>query len=265
MATLTIEKGYYLRTEVTPHSFHFDLPANGKPAAYESMDELWESIGGGRRKVTNHGEQTVKGTKSTLSSPWVRCGYGSHTEIGTKISYAPEIYSRAQGTSDTADAATAVKEYKTHAARVLGQYYDANREPDQAMADLINTKACLVYEVKIVLMRVTDQPIDGVLPSKKDGLYRQSKVVRKFYTFLRPLENLLNSFSEVLCEVGTNVDYQGNLILVRSDGVTARTGRAAGYRHFKIERTSAIGSDNDQQLQSLVSKLFAKMNNTPQG
>lgn len=262
MATSTLNKGFYLRTEVTPHSFHFDLPSNGKSASYESMNDLWENIGGSRRKSPSVNEgSTPKGTKSTISSDWVDCST-SHSEIGNKIRYADAIFSRAQGTNDTDEAATSVKDYKVHAAKVLEQYYDANREPDQAMADLINTKAVMVFEIKVVLMRVSDQPIDGVLPSKKDGLYRSSKVVRKFYTFTQPIEDLLNAFANVLCEVGNNVDYQGNLILVRSDGRTPRTGRNAGQRYFKIVRTTTIGNDNDQQLQALVTKIFAKMNSS---
>lgn len=257
MATQTLTKGYYLRTQVTPHSFTFTLPDKGRNASYESMDEVFNALGGGNKRNTSSGTQTPKGTKSTISSDWHNCSL-SHKEIGTKISYASEIYARAQGTQDIELATKAVADYKKHAAQVLQRYYDEGLEPDQAMADLINTKQCVVYEIKIFLMRVTDEVLPGIQPSKKDGLYRQSKVVRKFYTFSRPLESLLNAFTNVMVEVGTNVDYAGRLQLVRSDGKTPRTGKAAGYRHFKIERTTAIGSDNDQQLSALVQKIFAK-------
>lgn len=259
MATQALTTGFYLRTQVTPHNFQFTMPKEGKGASYDSMDELFKSIGGGskNRNQSSGGEKTPKGTKSTLSSDWYIC-FDAHKEIGNKINYAPQIYGRAQGNDDVQQAETAVKEYKQHALKVMQRYYDQGQTPDEAMAAEINTKSCIVFEVKVFLMRVSDQPIDGIQPSKKDGLYRQSKVARKFFTFLQPREDLLNAFSEVLAEVGTNVDYLGQLILVRSDGFTPRTGRAAGKRHFRIERTNSIGSSNDQQLSELVAKIFAK-------
>lgn len=230
----TTTEGYWLRVQLTPMNYHFTLPSTGSGSSYSSMDDFFQSIGSTRPNKGGDTEKTEKGTKSTISSGWFDCSL-SHKEIGNKCRYADTIYDRADDSNQTQRAAEMVKEYKQHAHNVLQRYYDSNLDPSDQMAQEINEKACLVYEIKVFVMLVTNTPVNGVTPSKKDGLYRVSKCVRKFYTLQRPLQSLLNSFAEVLAETGTNIDYLGRLEFVRSDGVTPRTGRNAGYRHFKIQ------------------------------
>jgi hypothetical protein len=263
MSKQTTTEGYYLRTQVTPVRLQFTLPSTERGTAPSTTEEWFNSfVKRGGPAAANAGDQTAKGTKSTISSKWVNI-WQMADEIANKTRMADAIYSSASDDPElTQRAEQKVADYKKNASKVLNAWYNAGKEPSQQMADEINSKSCLVYEVKIFLMKVSSQPIDGVTPSKKDGLYRKSVCVRKFYIETQPLTSLLDTFTEMIGEVGTNVDAVYKLQFVRQDGVTPRTGRNAGYAHFKIVSTNDPGSLSDQALSDLVGKLRLAMSNS---
>lgn len=262
MSKQNTSEGFYLRTQVTPVCLRFTLPSTERGSAPATTEEWFNSFVQRGRSNANATDQTPKGTKSTLSSDWYSIPRMADA-IANKTRMAPAIYVGACDDSDQADRAEQkVADFKKNASRVLNAWYNSGKEPCQEMADEINSKSCLVYEVKIFLMKVSSSPIDGVSPSKKDGLYRKSECVRKFYVEVRPLENLLNKFTEIICDPGTNVDSVYRLQFVRKDGFTPRTGRNAGYEHFKIVATNDPGGLSDQALGELVAKLRLVMNNS---
>jgi len=257
MSNQSTTEGFYLRTQVTPVRLQFTLPSTERGTAPATTEEWFNSFvqRGRTTSAKANSDQTPKGTKSTISSQWVPI-YRMADEIANKTRMADAIYSSAcDDPGLTKRTEQKVADYKKNASNVLARWFDAGKEPSQQMADEINSKSCLVFEVKIFMMKVSSTAIDGVTPSKKDGLYRKSVCVRKFYVDACPQESLLNAFTEAIGEIGTNVDSVYKLQFVRKDGTTPRTGRNAGHRHFQIISTNDPGSLDDQAMQALVSKL----------
>lgn len=253
---VVLDDGYYVGVRVSVRAFHFDLPkASGGAPSDLSLDQLWQRLNGGV-KATKTSAPTNKATgeMSTRFSGWKRVTAAKQTS--DKAFAAPDIY-RAAGGDDPSVAQQSVKEFKQLAARVLSRCADSGQYLDETIEAEINAKSCVVHEVKVLMLYVASTDNGGRFDENTKKWYAE-RTMRKFYLSAAPLSDLITALADEIADATTNVNAEGKLVAVRSDGVTPRTGRNARTSGFRIQKVDSYG-DSDEGLRAVIERLRSKI------
>lgn len=257
--------GYYVGVRSNIRKFHFSLPKVAKALTDDvSMEEFFRSLNNGEKTrttpVSNNTARTPSDEKTTLFSGWVPAENARN--LSDKARSADLIYGAASEDSpeEVRNAKKRVADFKKGAAAVLGRCADTGETITQAIADEINRNECIVTEIKVVILCVSDTEVSGGRLDPKTGKWYSEKTLRKFYVFTRPSENLLSAFAKEIADPTTNVSYDGRLIAVRSDKVTFRTGRNYRESSFRIITSWDAGSENDEKVRTALERIRARMN-----
>jgi hypothetical protein len=251
-----LDDGYYVGVRVSVRAFHFDLPkANGGAPSDLSLDQLWSRLNGGTRVIKNDAPvNRATNEQSTRFSGWKRVVAAKQTS--DKAFAAPDIY-RAAGGSDPSIAQQSVKEFKQLAAKVLGRCADNGTYLDETIEQEINAKSCIVHEIKVLMLYVSSTDNGGRFDENTKKWYAEC-TMRKFYVSMAPLSSLITALADEIADATTNVNAEGKLVAVRSDGVTPRTGRNARTSNFRIQKVDSYG-DSDEGLRAVIDRLRAKI------
>lgn len=265
---ITLEPGYYVGIRRTLRSFHFNLPKPVKGIPDDlSMDDFFNQLNNKKRTFNNQkvSVQTVEshGEHSTSFSGWIRTENARN--LSDKSYAAPDIWHVAGG-DDPKQAQELVKRFKKGAASVLSRCADSGEPITEAIACEINVNQCIVHEIKIILLRVSNVEDHESRFDPKTNLWYREKTIRKFYVVTAPDDDLLRGFAEEIADSNTNVTSNRKMVAVRNDKVTPRTGRNAFVSSFSIRTVSDGFTDNDQQILNAVNRIRMKHNaSTNQG
>jgi hypothetical protein len=262
MSDTPLTTGYYLGVSRSIRDFSFSLPNLGNRNVPSDMDAFFASLNSGKKITAEAASQSVPKQpveKSTSHSGWIRLeGNNIAPNISAKGFAAPDIY-QAAGGGDYRGAANCVGSFKKQAAKVLSRCADTGETIDESVAREINLLACVVHEIKVILLHVSAEAGDGYRFDPKTGLYYRQKTLRKFYVTGAPLDELLVAFAKELADCNTTVNSQSRLVAVRNDRVTPRTGRAASTRNFSIQRiTDEKAMETDALLMAAVQRIRQK-------
>lgn len=249
-----LSPGYYLGVSRRTRNFSFQLPKERKGASDLTMDSFWNRLVNGSKAESTAPVNNATNEKSTSFSGWITCS--NAVNLSNKCYAAPQIY-HAAGGEDPTEAAEAVRRFKQTAARVLGRCADNDTTLDASIEREINATSCIVHEVKVVLLVVSQSELSGTKYDPKTNLYYGERTLRKFYLKQQPLDTLLIAFRDELADPGTNVAGDYRLHAVRSDKVTYRTGRAAYTSGFKIETCTTYVQEN-AAIQAARDRILAK-------
>lgn len=258
MKKITLTKGYYLGVRRATRNFSFLVPKIGQGVTDTDMDKWFNQLNSGK-KVTTHVAPSSNPTaeKSTSFSGWVKTD--NAVNLSAKCLAAPEIY-KAAGGDDPYLAQEKVKAFKRKASEVLSRCCDTQEAITEAVAAEINTCACCVHEIKVVILRVSDEESSGARYDQNTGMWYWEKTVRKFYLSQSPADSLLEVYAEELADPGTSVNAERKLVAVRADKTTPRTGRNARTSSFSIRSVSnEEAMATDAKLLAAVQRIKAKM------
>lgn len=235
MTNTTLLQGYYIGVRRATRNFSFSLPKLGKGVTDNDMDKWFMSLNSGTRTkgpahVKNPGVE-----KSTSFSGWYKTD--NAVNLSNKCLAAPEIF-KAAGGGDSNLAKDRVSQFKKKAAEVLSRCADSGEAITEDIAAEINAYACVMHEVKVVILCVKDTEFPGARHDDNTNRWYLEKTVRKFFLTDGPVDNLLGSFASELADPTTGVNAEHKLVAVRNDRVTPRTGRNARTSSFSIRKVS---------------------------
>lgn len=258
MEKITLTNGYYLGVRRATRNFSFTLPKIGRGVTDADMDKWFNQLNCGK-KVATHAAPSHNPTdeKSTSFSGWYRTD--NAVNLSAKCLAAPEIY-RAAGGDDPNLAQEKVKSFKKKATEVLSRCCETQEAITEATAAEINTCACCVHEIKVVVLCVSDTERPGFRHDQNTGMWYYEKTVRKFYLSQSPKDSLIECFARELADPGTSVNAERKLVAVRADKTTPRTGRNAHTSSFSIRSVSdEEAMATDAKLLAAVQRIKAKM------
>jgi hypothetical protein len=219
------------------------------------MDKWFQSLNNGVRSNTTTPSHNPEAEKSTSFSGWIKTD--NAVNLSSKCLAAPDIY-HAAGGGDYKLAQLIVSKFKKRAAEVLSRCADTQEAITEATAAEINDCACVVHEIKVVVLCVKSSEFPGGRHDVNTNMWYQEKTVRKFYLSESPLDSLLTTFAEELADPETSVNAKHKLVAVRKDKTTPRTGRNARVSKF------AIRSVSDADAMATDAKLLAAVNRIKQ-
>lgn len=249
-----LNPGVYLGVRSSVRSFMFKLPKKqNKSTESYSPIELFNRLNNGT-KITksetfinfdeNYGEQT------TRFSGWKHID-GNAAIVSDKMKEAPVIY-RAAGGSDFEQAAELVKTFKKTAARVLGHCADTGEPLTADHAAEINKTACIVHEVRVILLCVSDARVNKSSRfDEKTKKWYTEKCGRKFYLEKAPATELLDAFAEALADPESTISGEGRLIVERKTDESSGGTRKSSFR---IVSCNSYG-ERDEGLMKVLTKL----------
>lgn len=260
----SLSNGFYVGVRSNIRNFHFDPPKMAKGITDDvSMEEFFRSLnGGGKVRTTAPTSGTESGSTSneatTLFSGWFSTTKARN--LSDKCRQAALIYAAASedGVDEPTMCANMVRSFKKGAAAVLGRCADSGEAITQATADEINRNACVLTEIKVIVLCVSDTEVSGGRLDPKTGKWYSEKVIRKFYVSHRPLKKLLEAFAQELADDTTNVTMEGKLVAVRSDKVTVRQGRNYRESQFRIVTSYDTGSAEDERIKLALDRIRAR-------
>lgn len=248
-----LDDGYYVGIRSSVRNFSFKLPkVTGGASDDLTLDQLWSRLNHGS-KVTSAPQPSVNnatGESSTCFSGWKKVTAAKQT---SDKAYAADIIYRAAGGDDPEQAKLLVKTFKQKAANVLARCADNGTFLDKNIENEINSCACVVHEIKVLLLKVSSTDNGGRFDQNTGKWYAET-TMRKFYISLAPLRNMLETLASEIADASTNVNPEGKLVAVRVDGRTPRTGRNASTSGFRIERVNSFG-DSDEGLRTIIERL----------
>jgi hypothetical protein len=254
----TLAPGYYLGIRRSTRNFSFTVPKIGQGVTDTDMDKWFNQLNSGKR-VTTTGtpSNNPTGEKSTSFSGWIRTD--NAVNLSAKCLAAPEIY-KAAGGDDPNLAQEKVKSFKKKATAVLSRCCDTQEAITEATAAEINTCACCVHEIKVVILCVSNTERPGFRHDSNTNLWYMEKTVRKFYLSQAPTDSLIKCFARELADPDTSVNAERKLVAVRADKTTPRTGRNARTSSFSIRSISnEEAMATDAKLLAAVQRIKAKM------
>lgn len=251
----TLLPGFYIGVRRATRNFSFSLPKIGKGVTDKDMDKWFMSLNSGTRTVSPAPAVNKGAEKSTSFSGWYETD--NAINLSNKCLAAPEIY-KAAGGGDPDLAKDRVSQFKKKAANVLSRCADSGEAITETIAAEINSCACIVHEIKVVVLCVKDSEFPGARHDGNTNRWYLEKTVRKFFLAESPLDSLLRSFASELADKTTGVNAERKLVAVRSDRVTPRTGRSARTSNFSIRQTS------DEEAMATDALLIAAVNRIKQ-
>jgi len=231
----TLLPGFYVGIRRATRNFSFSLPNQGKGVTDSDMDHWFMSLNSGTRTVSSAPASNLGAEKSTSFSGWHKTD--NAINLSNKCLAAPEIY-KAAGGVDPNLAKDWVSQFKKKAAEVLSRCADSGEAITEATAAEINRCACVVHEIKVVVLCVKDTEFPGARHDGNTNRWYFEKTVRKFFLTENPLDSLLHAFAAEIADETTEVNAERKLVAVRNDRVTPRTGRAARTSSFTIRQVS---------------------------
>lgn len=254
-----LTEGYYLGIRRSTRNFSFSLPNLGKgPAVQTDMDDWFMGLNSGKKvKASPTPNNNPAAEKSTSFSGWYKTN--NAVNLSAKGFAAPEIY-KAAGGDDPSLASEKVKLFKKKATAVLTRCSETQEAITEATAAEINVCACVVHEMKVVVLRVSGEEFEGGRFDPNTGKWYMEKTLRKFYVSIPATDGLLATFAAELADPNTSVNAEFKMIAVRNDKVTPRTGTAAYTSRFSIRRVSdEEAMATDAKLLAAVQRIKAKL------
>jgi len=231
----TLLPGFYVGIRRATRNFSFSLPNQGKGVTDSDMDRWFMTLNSGTRTVSSAPASNLGVEKSTSFSGWYKTD--NAINLSNKCIAAPEIY-KAAGGGDPNLAKDRVSQFKKKAAEVLSRCADSGEAITETTAAEINRCACIVHEIKVVVLCVKDTEFPGARHDGNTNRWYFEKTVRKFFLTEGPLDSLLQAFAAEIADETTEVNAERKLVAVRNDRVTPRTGRAAQTSSFAIRQVS---------------------------
>jgi len=269
---MSSEIGIFAYATATPIRFEMDIPTNSirKGDPDKDLDQLWHEAvhyGGDSNRSAKvkgpSGEQTTKpGTKTTVATSRIPLSGKNLIGFKSKVNSLPQVYETSSAkrdghkSGDVVNAERAVSEFKKYAALKLREAeakgvsgYD---ECVKVLKD-INTKAVKgIVKVEFYTKRVSVTPFIGGTQGK-DGLYYETKKVRKFYLTVPPSVDLLEAIIKDYLASDEVVSYNEDWRFAKSDGTPDfRTNKISiSMRRVGYETLSA----SDKALVDTLSKM----------
>lgn len=244
----TLTSGFFLGIRRSIRNFSFTLPKIGRGVTDTDMNTWFSQLNSGRKVTASApAKHNPKDEKSTSFSGWIKTD--NAINLSAKCLAAPEIYLTAAG-EDPNLAQEKVKSFKKKATAVLSRCCESEEAVTEAIAAEINKYACLVHEIKIVVLHVSDTSRPGYRHDSNTNMWYLEKTVRKFYLEDCPTDKLLRKFAEEIADPTTTVNAECKLVVVRSDRAT-QGGRNAHQSSFTIRSVS------DDEARFTDAKLLA--------
>jgi hypothetical protein len=256
MSTNTIlAPGYYLGIRQSIRNFSFTVPKASKGIIGTDMDKWFNQLGSGRKVTTNAALPTHNpgNEKSTTFSGWKEAVNAEC--IATKCLAAPEMI-KAAGGDDYKLAEELVRTFKQKATAVLSRCCETQEAITEAVAAEINECACLVHEIKVVLLCVSETQRPGFRHDSNTNRWYAEKTVRKFYLRKALGQSLLEQLVSEFADPTTTVNAERKLVAVRNN----KAGRSASTSSFRIVNVSDTEAMmTDAQLMAAIKRIRAKM------
>ena len=253
--------GYYLGVRRATRNFRFTVPKIGKGVTDSDMDKWFNQLNSGEKAANKNQalpQNNPTGEKSTSFSGWIRTD--NAVNLSTKCLAAPVIY-KAAGGDDPVSAQEKVKAFKKKATQVLSRCCDTQEAITEATAAEINSCACCVHEIKVVVLCVSDTERPGFRHDSNANLWYMEKTVRKFYLSLAPLDSLLELFAKEIANPDTTVNAERKLVAVREDKITPIDGHLTPVRSFSIRAVSDEDAmKTDAKLMAAVNRILSAQN-----
>jgi hypothetical protein len=230
-----------------------DEPKITSAAPINDFDELFRAYQTGQFNQRTHvsgnqGQNTSHG-KTTESSGWIRVV--DCNQLRQKSLALPSAW-KASGGSDPQLAEDAVREFKQNAKRLLSANVGAMDDEVIQVVRQINQKSCIVHEIRVKLLRVSETAFQG---SHKSGdLYFGEVTLRKFYVTQVPLRELLVAAAEMLADPTCAINGYGHVVIARADGQA--DGRATDHGRFRI--VSKAYSEKDMETKKIIDFLNSR-------
>lgn len=246
--------GYYVGVRVSARNYSFKAPKVKEGAPVDlTLDQLWQRLSHGAAEAPDSRTpvNNAKSEKTTRFSGWQKVTAAKQTS--DKAFAAPEIY-RAAGGDDFESAQECVKKFKKTAARVLGRCADNGIYLDESIEREINVDACVVHEVKVLMLNVSSIDNGGRFDEHTKKWYAE-RTMRKFYLLIPPTQDLITRLAVEIADSSTNVNAEGKLVVVREDGVTPNGRRS---NNFRIVNLNSYG-EGDEGLKAVVDRLRSRI------
>jgi len=258
MEKITLTKGYYLGIRRATRNFSFTVPKIGQGVTDTDMDKWFNQLNSGKKTATSAApSHNPTAEKSTSFSGWISTN--NAVNLSTKCLAAPEIY-KAAGGEDPNLSQEKVKSFKKKATSVLSRCCETQEAINDAVAAEINSCACCVHEIQVVVLCVSDTERPGLRHDQNTGMWYGEKTVRKFYLSNPPVDSLIEAFARELADPGTSVNAERKLVAVRGDKTTPRTGRNASMSAFSIRSTTnEEAMATDAKLLAAVQRIRASI------
>ena len=260
MKDTTLSTGYYVGIRRATRNFSFTVPKIGQGVTDTDMDKWFNQLNSGTKTSKSPAHVSrPEAEKSTSFSGWY--GTDNAANLSAKCLAAPEIY-KAAGGDDPELARERVSTFKKKATEVLSRCCKTQEAITEATAAEINGSACVVHEIRVVVLCVSDTNRPGFRFDENTHKYYYEKTVRKFYLQQAPADNLLEVFASEIADSGTTVNAERKLVAVRNDRVTPRSGHDASVSSFSIvTKSNEEAMATDAKLLAAVERIKQKMLN----
>ena len=249
-----LSPGFYVGIRRATRNFSFSIPKLGKGVTDTDMDKWFQSLNNGSKPIrqSNH-TSNPNAEKSTSFSGWYKTD--NAVNLANKCKAAPDIY-RVAGGDDPDTMQIRVSMFKKKAAEVLSRCADSGEAITDEIATEINQNSCVAHEIKVVILCVKDTEFPGGRHDENTHMWYKEKVVRKFYTSLAPLDNLLKVFAQEIADPTTTVNAEQKLVAVRNDKVTPSGERRSSFTIRAVTDSEAMNTD--QKLLAAVSRIMER-------
>lgn len=201
-----LNPGLYLGVRCTVRNFKFTAPKL-ESSTCKTIEELFDSYCEPKKKSPVNKNKS-DGIKTTRFSGWAPVISGTNSDA---IRLLPTILQ--ESGCHCNEAATAVATFKINASEILNQYAETEREVDSQLTALINEFACVVTELKVLALKVSNQSFPNSKYDKNTGLWYLEKVLRKLFTTETVSQTFLISIRDELLDPKSSMKFRAKAIV----------------------------------------------------